>query len=433
MSVKKSSLRSLAGLALAATLLLGTACIKHADDKGVVKILSFGDLDMMNKTRELLKRLEEREGIKTEILFVPYANLKEKLLTQLAAGVAPDVVWVEVGLFVPLVHANAFVPLDEFLSKDRQELKAQYPQVVQRFTSDGKLYAIPQDTAPIACVYYNKAMFRAAGLAFPKNNWKWADLLADAKKLTQREKDGHVKVFGFQDDGGPNWQGIIYSNGGRLVDDWTKPTHCVLDEPQAVEAVQFLADLINIHKVTPSDAERDTLATTAQDAFMAGHVAMFRSGIWVTPTLRKAKNLDWDIAPFPMGPRAKHPGWNTGGSGWAVTHDARDKVKAWKVARFLASEESQKFNMTSGFAQPSIMSLAKSPEFTKNAPPANKGFMVDAPKYAMYTPDHEQWDEAMQSYADPELNNVFRGTAPVEATLKKIAAKVNKKLFSKKP
>jgi multiple sugar transport system substrate-binding protein len=419
----------LAGALLA---LAGFGC-SRSDKAGVIRIASFGDTDMMEKTRERLKVLEKEQGMKTDIMYVPYSTYATKLLTLLSAGKAPDVIWVETGLFVPLVHHGALLPLDEFLAKDGQDLKGHYPQIVERFSHGGKAYLVPQDTAPIACVYYNKTMFKAAGIPFPKDNWTWADFLATCKKLVQKDEKGVTRVFAFQDDGGPNWQGIIYANGGTLVDDWRNPKHCTIDLPQNIEAVQFLSDLMNVHHVVPTESERNSFSSQAQDAFTSGRIAMFRSGIWVTPALRKAKNLDWDIVPFPKGPKAKHPGWTTGGSGWGISRDARDREKAWKVARFLANEETQKYNMSTGFAQPSLMALAKTDAFVKNPPPSNKKFLVEAPKFAVYGPDDPNWDEAMISIADPALNAVFRGEAQAAPVLKEITEKINAKYYPKKP
>ena len=49
---------------------------------------------------------------------------------------------------------------------------------------DGKQYLLPKDFSPLA-VYYNKKLFDAAGVAYPKDGWTWDEFLDTAQKLTK--------------------------------------------------------------------------------------------------------------------------------------------------------------------------------------------------------------------------------------------------------
>ncbi|MES2202234.1 MAG: sugar ABC transporter substrate-binding protein, partial [candidate division FCPU426 bacterium] len=319
----------LVSLLLLSGLALLSGC--RGSRKDVIRVATFGDPEMQSIARARLDELEKRSGIHAELSFIPYTSYSQKIITQLSAGKAPDVVWVEVSLYTALQNAGALVPLNDLVEKNKIDLSLQYPQVLERFSKDGKVYALPQDTAPIACLYYNRKMFREAGLAYPRDDWRWSDLVAAAKKLTKRGADGRFQVYGFEDNGQPgqpDWPGIVYANGGTLVDDWRHPTRCTLDQPAAVEAIQFLSDIVNVHHISQLQANRESMLGGSQETFGAGRLAMFAGGIWFTPALRKVKDLDWDIAPMPMGPSAKHPGWGTGGSGWSITIDSKDKDKA---------------------------------------------------------------------------------------------------------
>ncbi len=428
-----STSRFVKGIAALGVLVALAGCGK-GEATDIIRVATFGDADIIKITKDRLADLLSKEGIRAEPVFIPYSNYQDKLLTQMAAGVAPDVIWVETSNFVTIQHAGALLPLDDMIATDKFDIKAHYPEVVARFSAGGKVYALPQDTAPLACVYYNKKMFRDEGLPYPKDNWKWADMIAAGKKLTKRDAQGLSKVYAI-DDNGLDWATPIYSNGGRLVNDWKNPTRCTLDEPAAIEAIQYLADMMNVHRIMPQQGEQGagSIAQMAPTVFAAGRLAMFHSGLWLVPGLRNAKDLEWDMVAYPSGPSAKHPGWGTGGSGWAINRGTKNMAKAWRVAQFLASEESQRVYMATGYVQPSIMALVKEDLFLKNSPPANKGFLVKAPQYAVYSPAHPRWLEMVTSIADPELNTVFRGKEKAGPVLKRIADRINATIFSKKP
>src|SRR5690606_12102843 len=80
-----------------------------------------------------------------------------------------------------------------------------YPDyVLDIFSRDGKVYALPKGFTPIIMLY-NKGMFQERGLAFPERGWTWDDLIANARALTQdRNGDGITDIYGIT---APTWVG----------------------------------------------------------------------------------------------------------------------------------------------------------------------------------------------------------------------------------
>jgi multiple sugar transport system substrate-binding protein len=323
--------------------------------------------------------------------------------------------------------------LNDRIETDAFDLKAYYPELINRFTVNGALYALPQDTAPIACLYYNKAMFKEAGLTFPKGDWSWEQFLKASQKLLKTDASGNTVRWAFMDNYGPDWAGIIYSNGGRLVDDVQRPTRCLIDSPEAVQGLQFLADLMLKHKVSPSLSSRSNVLALGQDEFMQGRVAMIRTGLWITPALRKSA-IDWDIAPFPSGPKAKggKGGWKTGGSGYAIYAKSKRSEDAWKLAKFLAAKKRQMAYVKTGYVQPAIQSLAESREFLDDAPPANKKFLLDAVGRSVYSPMHPRWAEAELAVIENAVTEIWLGNLSAKDAMARAARDVNKLLFETK-
>ena len=106
--------------------------------------------------------------IKVELLRIPFSEYVTKLLTQIASGLAPDVIFVEVNNFVDLYLRGAFEPLNPYIQADHLNLGAYYPEVVDRFTVKNQTYIIPRDTAPIGVIYYNKKAFDEAKCLIPR-------------------------------------------------------------------------------------------------------------------------------------------------------------------------------------------------------------------------------------------------------------------------
>ena len=63
----------------------------------------------------------------------------------------------------------------------------------------GNVYALPNE-ADATVMFYNKNEFKAAGVPFPTNNWTWAQMVSDAKKLS----DGANNHYGVCER--PMWQ-----------------------------------------------------------------------------------------------------------------------------------------------------------------------------------------------------------------------------------
>jgi multiple sugar transport system substrate-binding protein len=413
-------------------LLLATAFLSGCHggmDSGVIQVSTFADNQGINTLNEQLQTFTQRTGIKAKAVYVPWNQYNTTLITDFAAGKAPDVMWVEVGPYVPLQHAKALQVLDSYIQRDKVDLKAFYPAVMERFSSDGHVYALPQDTAPLACLYYNRKYFREAHLKYPDEHWTWADFLNASKKLTKR--DGRkTLVWGFRDNYAPDWAAMVYANGGLMVDDWKAPKHCLLGSPEAIQGVQFLADMINVQKVSPSTADATTAGGIGMDMFGSGQIAMLHTGYWGSAQLRPYQNLDWDIAPFPKGPKAKEFRWGTGGSGWAMSAGGKNSEKAWQVLKYLASPEVQQATANLGYIQPALISLAHSKAFLNDRAPAHKAMMLDAPNHAVYSPENPHWDEALDSIINPKMDSIMLGQRKAADVLPGIAQEVDEKILN---
>ncbi|MGB2705430.1 MAG: sugar ABC transporter substrate-binding protein [Candidatus Omnitrophota bacterium] len=387
-----------------------------------IKVTFWGAPDEVNIMAHIMGEWQRAHpGIKVRLEHTPYRGYVDKLLTRIAGRSAPDIICTEVDLFVTFQSKNVLLDLTPYLKEDSTfGTDDFYPEIINRFTEDGKLYAIPRDTAPFACVYYNKTLFDKEGVPYPTDDWDVNDLLEKAKKLTEVSSDGRVLRYGFY---AWAWQNFVYAFGGKLVDDVKNPTRCVLDSKEAVEGLQFYTDLINKYKVHPSSTAMANLAMGVQGMFMTGRLAMFTSGIWETPGLRKIDNFEWDVVMFPKGPRGIR-GFGTGGSGYSILKSSKHPKEAYEVLKALAGEKAQEMLAETGLAQPAIMEVARK-WAADGKMPKNKKMLLRAMKYVVYSPFTPVWREARELYIFSALDRVFSGRQGVRPAIDGIINKVN--------
>ena len=84
--------------------------------------------------------------------------------------------------------------LTPFMTASGTSISDFAPAAVTYTSYAGKQCALPSLTDAYG-LYYNKAMFAAAGIASPPKTMD--ELMADAKKLTVKNSDGSIKVLGF--------------------------------------------------------------------------------------------------------------------------------------------------------------------------------------------------------------------------------------------
>ncbi len=368
--------------------------------------------------------------IKVVFEHTPYTGYDSKILTRIAGGAAPDIITTEVNYFVTFATKGVLedlTPFVQFAEQNDPEYKISpflndfFPQIIDRFTVDGKLYAIPRDVAPFACVFYNKELFDQAGISYPTDEWTWEDLLIIARALTKKDASGRVTQYGFY---GWAWQNFVYGNGGALVDDVKKPTRALISNSNTITGLQFYADLANLYQVMPTPTTLTNLGMGVDMMFASGRLAMFLSGIWETPLLRNY-NFKWDVAMFPKNKQGVRA-FGTGGSGYAILRTSKHKKEAWEVIKALTSAKAQERLADRGLAQPARISVAESEHFAKNpAAPANKAMLNSAVQYIVFDPFHPRWREIEDKYLRPAFELVFTGKKTAESVVKDLEEQVN--------
>ncbi len=264
-----------------------------------------------------------------------YQDTLTKTLTAARAGNAPETACLlSVDIFT-LIDEDVIVPWDDLPGADRAWLDSFYPAFLENSRWGGKTWGIPFQRST-KVLYWNKEMFRDAGLDPEVAPATWAEQVAFAKRLTKREGD-QVVHWGIQipSSGFPYWlfQGLTTQNDVRLMN--PEGNRTFFDHPRVVEALQYWMDLSMTHRVHPPGIVE--WGTTPRD-FFERKVAM----MWTTTgNLTNVRRN----APFPFGvamlPAGRRRGSATGGGNIYVFKkaNAAQREAAVRFAKFLTSPE----------------------------------------------------------------------------------------------
>jgi multiple sugar transport system substrate-binding protein len=299
----------------------------HADASVQIRMAYFGGPD----TKALLDKITPKfkKAYKgTSVVYEPEAD-RVKQVTAIAAGTAPDVFMLGDGDVRWYQDKGALTNLTPFMKKDKFSTSQYVPGTLTIGTSKGKIYALPKDYSTIA-VYYNKDMFKAAGVPFPKNGWTLDQFRQDAIKLTDSSKG----IWGASLAG--DWvrevDPFVRSLGGHLDSPDGKKTVGYMDSAATVKAIQWWVDLFLKDKVSPTPAAAKSLGIG--DLFASNKAAMNVTGVW--PSLGdqgypKTLKFNWGVAPFPVGPNSKHVNticW----AGFAMSKTSKHKPAALNMS-----------------------------------------------------------------------------------------------------
>lgn len=397
--------------------------------------------DTIAAVREVVRQFEaENPDVKVEIDQVT-DEFFMKMLTQVAARVAPDVADMHVGIYPQFAVRGALWLLDSFVQRSPDlDLGRWYPNIVRFFTYEGRLYGLPTDVAPFGLIFYNKGLFDKAGVPYPPDNWTWTyqprpelrerDFVWVMQRLTRKDPRGRTVQFGFA----PDWPQLYFylllqSRGLKLWDNDQAPTRIVANDPRTVELMEFAARTINEENWVPTWDQIATVAgSSVYDEFVRGRIAMIMTFPSKIGALRRdlaRQGIDWDVTVFPAF-EGRSPVTNAQGSATVMFRSTKHPEEAWRFIKFFSGERGQRILAKAG-GQPAIRDLALEPGLWLPGPgsppeaskPKNMRVTDQAARTMVY-------DQTPEYFEDTRLNldntayDILTGTRPPRETLERV-------------
>jgi multiple sugar transport system substrate-binding protein len=328
-----------------------------------------------------------------------WENFNQKLLTQLAANNAPDVIRHAIIYQPQLIDDGQVEDLMPFAQKSKWDFSAYYSGPFKGYLSGNHLWGVPCGIYSMA-LYYNKTMFKEAGIPLPSTDWAkgydWDQFLSVAQKLTKGRGPG--KVYGFSTDTDLRWWiNFIWQAGGDFLS--AGYGRCTLGDPAAQEALNFIHDLIFKYEVWPNpEAFNDP-----GSLFVSGRLGMVIDGNWQIPLFKTIKNFEWGVAPMPHN---THTYTGIYIDGWFVPKGVAHPDLSWElISSFLGTQGEEWVVQQSDLGIPLLKAVAKKDAAILFNPlgPAEQQVWLQSTNYSHtfpYSPIYNQLDPIISRNVD---------------------------------
>ena len=279
---------------------------------------------------------------------VDHSQFYRLLSSAVGSGTAPDVAMVD-GVWVAGLAQSDFLYAFEDLDAEWNQgefVEDLYPAFIEANSFAGRLYGLPLK-ADASLLWYRQDWFAQEGLEPPHD---WDGLLEVARhflKPQAQERYGLTAPLAFPAGtaGGEatvySLMPFIWSAGGEIFD--AEAGYVVLDAPGTRRALQFLQELVTLHRVSPPDVVNFRWGTSPW-LFATGKVAMVLGGSYESRIIRDASG--WGDGEFmqrvgcapppaaPGGAPGSGPVSTVGGTSYVILRQCQRPAQVMDVLRF---------------------------------------------------------------------------------------------------
>lgn len=305
----------------------------QTSEKLVFWTLQQSSKDIETAQNEAVEAFEKEYNCEVEITAFPYTELRDKLVTALSGGKGPDILMMD-QVWVGQYASSGFAyNLGEFVESDDTFVEEDYFQGAWDSCSYlGETYGVPFDVGVWGMLYYNKDMFREAGLDPEKAPETWDELLEYGKKLTTDTQYGIATWIGTGDAVQCMVDAFTFSGGGELVSD--DHTEVLLNSEAGIAALDFWNEC---SKISPPGVagrgEEDSFKL-----FASGQCAMAFYGEWGQDTVASmAPDMDYGVALLPI-PEGGTSIGTLGGFNLGINANSENKELAWEFLKYTTRE-----------------------------------------------------------------------------------------------
>lgn len=270
----------------------------------LVTVLSMADVVLMWFTdgpdydimQSQVAKFEKAYGEKVVVLNLPYyLEYKPKLAAMAKAGSPPDVAretdllpWLDYAIDLkPLVEKYAGMKFEEWL-ENVSSYKAGFKKIYEKF---GKVVGIPY-TSDAHAIFYNKEIFKKAGIEPPKDRpWTIDEWYSAMKKIKQSGTARYALVYDYSPY---RFANLLYVFGGGIWDPEGK--NIIIDSPESIEALEFF---IKLHDEDLIPKAVWLTGDAPAKYFQNGMAAMYVSGTWMLAQFKEQLKFDWGAIMWP--------------------------------------------------------------------------------------------------------------------------------------
>lgn len=337
-----------------------------------------------------------------------YTDTMNKVQTAISGNQTPDVAVLLATDVFTLSSMKAIVPIDDLVAADKDG-KAWLDDFTPGFMGNSRLenktWSIPFQRSTVV-MYYNKDLFKAAGLDPAKPPATWDQLVDAGKKLTKSGQWG----LEIPSDGNPSWifSSFFIQQGKHVVNE--AGTEVSFNTPEVITALEFLQSLSKTHKIMPEGVIK---WGDVPNNFAAGKTAMIYHTTGSIGNLRKTMDpAKIGVAPLPAG---KKHGAPTGGGNLYIFKTTKERQEAaYKFVKFMTeTDRVAKWSADTGYIP--VRKSATESKIWKDAVTAFPGLgqAIDALKYSEREIAAYQNQQVLKALGD-QLQAVVTGSKPIK-------------------
>jgi multiple sugar transport system substrate-binding protein len=322
-------------MGLVAVCLAGAfACTVGRAEQITIEVVDYYDVkDQLAGMTELNAEFENQyPDIKVKHTYIPFADLPARVLQMAAVHKPPAVAAIDNPDVRRVARAGILKDLAGNISAITNWSDV-YNGPRNAVTEGQHIFGVPVNHA-VLCLYYNKKMFRDAGIAGPPETWE--QLLEDAPRLKKDSAYGIAFSAVNTEESTWQWEPFLWSNGGSLLD---------LSTAKAKDALKLWVDLVK-----SGGASRDVVNWNQGDVanqFLSEKAAMMVMGNWMLPSAERS-GIDFGVVTIPVPKLGEKPVVPLGGEAWCILkNDEKTEAAALKYVAFVEEPaRAKKFDLT---------------------------------------------------------------------------------------
>jgi multiple sugar transport system substrate-binding protein len=357
-----------------------------------------------------------------------YDDYIQKLQTSMAAGNEADVIEIFGTWVCSYALGGRLLEVPSNIMTYDQAKELYYASPLNGYYCGGKLYGLPHEfNLENGGVLVNPALFEKHNVPYPPKWNTFADMIADAQKLTEFDETGKMMTSGFDF---VTYDGLPFTLLGGILEQGSSyfavdGKHFNFDTPEARKTIQLLVDLAQKNKVVDPilfNGDENEVSTS----FFTGNIAIGFVGSWAAGTgVSEYPDMKFGYVEMPPYFGSEHHFATDSGWGKVVSAHTTHPAEAWKLAQFMAGvpENAMTYNIDTRTIPAMKANIDKPDALLAAAPYMQVTF--DLLPHGQYIGDVTNRDQLFYEIIYPHILEAMQGVTTVDEAAKNINDEAN--------
>jgi multiple sugar transport system substrate-binding protein len=343
---------------------------KNSEGKVVIDFWTFWGSEIRRPVIE--KIIEDfnnsQDDIEVKHTYLPFGDIWTKNLASIAAGKPADIIINDINQVAHRAKNNQTTNLAEYIEKDPEVKDRFFPELYNASLYKGDPYALPFNT-DTRMLFYNKDMFKEAGLDPNKPPATWEELQEYGKKLDVKNGNKYDRI-GYLPNYKMGAEVWMVNADGKSYWDYEK-SKTIINDKSNIEALKWFKDYYDYYGSDVINSFQAEFGEETADPFIGGKLAMTTEQTNFYTKIRDyGENINFGIAPLPE----KEPG--NGQTSWGggfvaeIPKGAKHPDEAWEFLKYLTDVQAQEHWAVKGFDNVANIEAsekaAQNPEFSED-------------------------------------------------------------------